>query len=92
MTEDRLNFILKEVEYIPALYKIFDEVLVNAADNYQRDRSMNRIQVEINKDLGRVMVMNNGKGIPVAIHQEYKIYVPQLIFGELLTGSNYNDN
>lgn len=37
-------------------------------------------------------MLNNGKGIPVVIHQEYKTYVPQLIFGELLTGSNYNDN
>jgi len=36
-------------------------------------------------------VFNNGKGIPVAIHQEHKIYVPELIFGHLLTGSNYND-
>ena len=36
--------------------------------------------------------MNNGKGIPVVIHKEHKIYVPELIFGHLLTGSNYNDD
>lgn len=37
-------------------------------------------------------VHNNGKGIPVEIHKEEKIYVPELIFGHLLTGSNYNDD
>jgi DNA topoisomerase-2 len=35
--------------------------------------------------------MNNGQGIPVVIHKEHGIYVPHLIFGELLTGSNYDD-
>merc|ERR1719316_893397 len=27
----------KSIQYVPALYKIFDEILVNAADNLQRD-------------------------------------------------------
>jgi len=30
-------------------------------------------------------------GIPVAVHPEYQKYVPELIFGELLTGSNFDD-
>lgn len=39
-----------------------------------------------------ISVKNNGKGIPVVIHEDHNIYVPELIFGHLLTGSNYNDN
>lgn len=39
----------------------------------------------------RVSVQNNGKGIPVVVHKEHHIYVPELIFGHLLTSSNYND-
>jgi len=31
----------KNISYVPGLYKIFDEILVNAADNKQRDPSMN---------------------------------------------------
>ena len=46
---DSSRFQYKEIVYVPALYKIFDEVLVNAADNYQRDRKMNLLKVEINK-------------------------------------------
>ena len=39
----------------------------------------------------RISVWNNGQGIPIEIHKEHKIYVPELIFGHLLTGSNYDD-
>lgn len=35
---------------------------------------------------------NNGLGIPVEVHKEEGVYVPELIFGHLLTSSNYNDN
>jgi CRISPR/Cas system CSM-associated protein Csm2 small subunit len=71
----------RKVSYVPGLYKIFDEILVNAADNKQRDASMSEIRVEIDREANRVSVMNNGKGIPVVVHKEHQIYVPELIFG-----------
>ncbi|EFO86230.1 CRE-TOP-2 protein [Caenorhabditis remanei] len=40
----------------------------------------------------RISVYNNGKGIPVTLHKVEKVYVPELIFGTLLTSSNYNDD
>mgnify|MGYP002053656083 CR=1 FL=1 len=82
----------RKLTYVPGLYKIFDEILVNAADNKQRDTSMSEIRVEIDAAAGRISVQNNGKGVPVVMHQEHGIYVPELIFGHLLTSSNYNDN
>jgi DNA topoisomerase-2 len=82
----------KTIAYVPGLYKIFDEILVNAADNYKRDNKTNVIKVEINKETGFLSVFNNGMGIPVEIHEEEKIYIPEMIFGELLTGSNFDDN
>lgn len=39
-----------------------------------------------------ITVWNNGDGVPVEIHKEEKVYVPEMIFGHLLTSSNYNDN
>lgn len=77
--------------YVPGLYKIFDEILVNAADNKQRDPKMSRINVDINVRDGRISVWNNGAGIPVEIHKKHHLYVPELIFGHLLTGSNFDD-
>jgi DNA topoisomerase-2 len=81
----------RPVSYVPGLYKIFDEIIVNASDNKQRDATMNRINVDINPSENSIKVWNNGNGIPIAIHQEHQIYVPELIFGNLLTGSNFDD-
>ena len=39
-----------------------------------------------------ISVMNNGKGIAVEMHATEKMYVPELIFGTLLTSSNYDDD
>ena len=33
--------------------------------------------------------MNDGEGIPVELHEAENIYVPELIFGHLLTSGNY---
>ncbi|XP_076228043.1 DNA topoisomerase 2 [Nomia melanderi] len=81
----------REIKYVPGLYKIFDEILVNAADNKQRDPKMDTIKIEIDQENNLVSVWNNGKGIPVVIHKEENMYVPTMIFGHLLTSSNYDD-
>ncbi|KAL0587421.1 hypothetical protein ABG067_003040 [Albugo candida] len=81
----------KKITYVPGLYKIFDEIIVNACDNKQRDPSMNTVRVTIDPVVGEVSVWNNGKGIPVVQHKEHHVYVPELIFGHLLTGSNFDD-
>ncbi|KAJ3662202.1 hypothetical protein Zmor_006558 [Zophobas morio] len=81
----------KQIEYVPGLYKIFDEILVNAADNKQRDKKMDCIKIEINPETNTVSVWNNGQGIPVVMHKDENMYVPTMIFGHLLTSSNYND-
>merc|ERR1719386_271179 len=81
----------RSISYVPALYKIFDEILVNAADNLQRDKNMNTIKVEIDSKQKRIKVWNNGKGLPIQIHKEHKVFVPELVFGHLLTSDNYDD-
>merc|ERR1719181_733758 len=55
-------------------------------------KNMDLIEVEINKAEGKISVKNNGKGVPVQIHKEHKVYVPEMIFGQLLTSDNYNDD
>ncbi|CAL8371464.1 unnamed protein product, partial [Boreogadus saida] len=82
---------LREITYVPGLYKIFDEILVNAADNKQRDKHMTTIKINIDPESNTISVWNNGKGIPVVEHKDEKMYVPALIFGHLLTSSNYDD-
>lgn len=66
LSEDNSQIIEREITYVPALYKIFDEILVNAADNYQRDRRMTKIEININVKDNSIEVMNNGKGRKLA--------------------------
>ena len=94
-----------EAEFIPALYNTYNEILVNAKDQATRlkglhevDKSVSlvtEIKVEIKPETGEISIMNNGDGIDVAEHPTEKkngkpLYIPQLIFGELLTSTNYN--
>lgn len=81
----------KKVSLVPGFYKIFDEILVNAADNKQRDKSMGYIKVTIDREKGEISVENDGKGIPVEIHEKEGVYIPELVFGHLLAGSNFDD-
>lgn len=86
------SMVSKKVTIVPGLYKIFDEILVNAADNKIRDPSMKNLKVHIDPENNTILVMNDGKGIPIEIHDKEKMYIPQMIFGNLLTSSNYDDN
>uniref|UniRef100_A0A6Q2ZGS1 DNA topoisomerase 2 n=1 Tax=Esox lucius TaxID=8010 RepID=A0A6Q2ZGS1_ESOLU len=90
--DEDLGMNLREITYVPGLYKIFDEILVNAADNKQRDKNMTTIKISIDPESNTITIWNNGKGIPVVEHKDEKMYVPALIFGHLLTSSNYDDD
>lgn len=89
--DEKEMMVQREIKYVPGLFKIFDEILVNAADNKQRDKNMDCIKIDINAETNTVSIWNNGKGIPVVMHKEEKMFVPTMIFGYLLTSSNYND-
>ena len=80
---------LKSCKWNPGIFKIFDEILVNAVDEVQRNKNVKCIKVNIEKD---EICIYNDSGIPIEIHSEYKIYIPELIFANLLTSSNYDDS
>eukprot|EP01104_Vermistella_antarctica_P003959 TRINITY_DN1436_c0_g1_i2.p1 TRINITY_DN1436_c0_g1~~TRINITY_DN1436_c0_g1_i2.p1 ORF type:complete len:1331 (+),score=257.60 TRINITY_DN1436_c0_g1_i2:141-4133(+) len=82
-----------KAKFIPGLYKIFDEILVNATDNKQRDPTgMSTIRVDIDRKQGKIRVFNDGRGIPVTFHSKEGMYIPELVLGHLLTGSNFDDS
>jgi DNA topoisomerase-2 len=53
---------------------------------------MDTIKVNIDVEENTISVYNNGRGIPIEIHSQEKIYIPELIFGHLLSSSNYDDD
>lgn len=96
-TDSDPEFISKEISYVSGLYKIFDEILVNARDHVVRCIEEEReicsiIKVYIDKDTGKITIWNNGAGIPIVEHKEHKMLIPSMIFGELLTSGNYDDD
>lgn len=90
--DETKKIVYRDIRYIPGLYKIFDEIAVNARDHTVRDPTCKIIKVNINQETGEITCYNNGNdNVPVAIHEEEKVYVPEMIFGHLLTSGNYNE-
>ena len=78
--------------HVPGLFKIYDEILVNAIDQTIVDSTVDAIKVHVDRESGTISVMNTGKGIPIVKHEKENMWIPEMIFGELLTSSNYDDS
>ena len=78
----------------PGFYKLIDELVVNAHDHAVRLRSKGSIdpvkKINVHCDATGFTIENDGEPIDVAEHPEHKVWIPQMIFGELLTSTNYN--
>jgi DNA topoisomerase II len=88
------NFKAETIAVNPGFYKLVDELLVNAHDHVVRLRTRNSANpvkhIGVSYTDGILEVENDGESIDVAKHPEHDMYVPQLIFGELLTSTNYD--
>lgn len=90
------NIAKKSVHIANGLIRIFIEPLSNIMDAFTRSKTtktpMKRIDITIDKEKGEIRMKNDGEIIAVELHPEEKIYNHSLIFGELLTSSNYDDD
>ena len=87
----------REVQFNPGLFKIFDELIVNALDHVTRqsavkDKAKRVTKINVTVTPTEFRVHNDGEGIPITMHPEYKVMIPELIFGHLLTSSNYDES
>lgn len=104
ITEDKVDYWIynpeinkmvfkKNCTIVPGLYKIFDEIIVNAIDHTIRDITCTEIKITIDKKTGRITCYNNGdNGVPVDKHSSFKTWIPEMIFAHLLTSENYDDS
>lgn len=95
-TPDGLFRISKQtIKTSPAVLRIFIEILSNALDNATRSKKTKtpctQIDVTINPVSGETSIWNDGEVIPIELHETEKVYNHTLVFGHLLTGSNYDD-
>jgi len=85
----------QELMLSPGLVQIFNEILVNAIDQQfaaGSGQKMTAIRVSIDTKLGEISVWNDGGSIPVALHPATGLYLPSLVFGEFLSGNNFDDS
>lgn len=100
LNNEQTKIVEKNISYIPALFKLFDEGIVNCRDHVIRmqqaiknktENSLPVSYIDISvQDDGTIIMMNDGNGIDIAQHPEYKIWIPELIFGHLRTSTNYD--
>lgn len=89
---DENKMTMKDITYSPAMLKLFDEILSNSCDEFRRkdNLGLTSISVIVNKTTNKIIVKDDG-GIPVVQHKTAKMFVPEFIFGQLRTSSNYDD-
>ena len=81
----------KTVQVSPALLKVSDEILVNALDNHRRDPQQKLIEASFAAD-GVFEVFNDGTTIPIELWEGTSRYVPEILFGEPMSGENFDDD
>ena len=93
--EPTQSVVLKDIEYVPGLYKLFDEGIVNARDHVVRmiqregSKPVTYIDTTISDD-GTITIINDGNGIDIEKHPENGLWIPEMIFGHLRTSTNYD--
>ena len=101
------TIIRKKIAYNPGLERIFVEIMSNAIDNLWRSKQykevMKYIHFYVDKDTGRVKIVNDGRAIPIVKKKfpytdhmtnekrSLTLYPVQAIFGYQLSGSNFKD-
>lgn len=83
------------IDYIPGLYKIFDEVIVNCRDHVERMKNLENskkvTEISITIEDDTITMTNNGNGIDVEIHPTYNIWIPEMVFANLRSSTNYTN-
>lgn len=97
------KMVYKKYNWIPGMYKCFDEGIVNARDHFIRmnqkfveskgkDKNIlpvKAIDISVDKETGIITMFNDGNGIDVAKHPEHDVWIPEMIFAHLRTSTNY---
>jgi DNA topoisomerase II len=87
---DSNKMVKRNLLYNPGILKLFDEIIMNSTDHARDNPEVTQIKVSVKDNI--ISVSNNGPGIPIVKHSEHNIYIPELIFSQFLTSTNYDDN
>lgn len=95
---DGNKLVNQRVKYSTGMLKMFDEALTNATDNIDRyyfDKSKRTTEIKVEITNEYISVYNNGFSIPIEKKENIEkklIYLPQMVFAEMNSSSNYDDD
>jgi DNA gyrase/topoisomerase IV subunit B len=85
------KFKIKEVEFIPAVYKAVGEIIDNSLDEFAQIKSkIKLLKIDADPKAGQYTVADNGRGVPIDKHSTGKP-TPEVVFGQLRSGRNFDD-
>ncbi len=86
------DFSIKDIEFIPAVYKAVGEIIDNSIDEFAQIKIKNKVlKIEAEPFNGWYRIADNGRGIPIGKHSSGK-YTPEVALGSLRAGRNFGDN
>lgn len=91
------KIVFRDIQYVFAFLKIIREFLDNSIDEYVRTSGKFANEIKINIDDKKVIIQDNGRGIPVKSAydeqgNELPETMPELAWANLRAGSNFEDN
>jgi DNA gyrase/topoisomerase IV subunit B len=93
LTEHQL--VVREVEFIPSVYKAVGEILDNSLDELSQITSKNKVlKIVADSEKGTYQITDNGRGIPIeqkTDRQGKMVWVPELALSRLRSGRNFSD-
>lgn len=95
LSPDNKTFVIEKIKFAPAWYKIVDEIVVNAIDQWVNyPKLVKKICISFNSETGVIKVLNTGPSIGIYETENLngeKMYAPQLIASEFLSGDNLDE-
>jgi DNA gyrase subunit B len=84
---------IKQKEFIPALFKAFNEIADNAIDELTQLKKKDK-KVSIIHDVikNKYRIGDNGRGVPIDVHPQTNRHTPETVFTELRSGRNFDDD
>lgn len=92
LTDDK--FVYSDIEYVPGLVKIFNELIDNSIDEHVRTKGEFADKIDITMTDKVFSVRDNGRGIPVKESTDEHgniLYTPELAWTHARAGSNFED-
>lgn len=90
-----LNYKWQPFQYVPGLFKIINELIDNAIDEFIRTGGEHANQIEIKVTNKSFWIKDNGRGIPVTLTKDLDgedIYLPVAAWCKTKAGSNFGSD